>query len=263
MNENTIIKFDYTKEALETMKDQLASIDVTKKEELENAVKILVKARGIIQKQGKSFRDEANAYNKSVLEKEKEYVQIIEPLELDYKQKIISIEKEELQQQRLLVLPQRKSLLELLKTITQPGDEILLNLDDASFMAYLMERQTEDKNNLEREEARLKREKEIADNAKIEAEKRAQIEIEKIKKDAENKILEEQQRVERERLAELKRKEEVEIRKKEEQEKLEKNKKYLNFLKENGYTVETKVDFHIVELDNEYILYKKVAKFKK
>lgn len=211
MNENTIIKFDYTKEALETMKDQLTSIDVTNRLELENAVKILVKARGIIQKQGKSFRDEANAYNKSVLEKEKEYVQIIEPLELDYKQKIISIEKEELRQQRLLVLPQRKSLLELLKTITQPDDEILLNLDDASFMTYLMERQTEDKNNLEKEEARLRREKEIADNAKIEAEKRAQIEIEKIKKDAENKILEEQQRVERERLAELKRKEEIEI----------------------------------------------------
>jgi hypothetical protein len=68
---------------------------------------------------------------------------------------------------------------------------------------------------------------------------------------------------EAEKQAEIKRKEEEEIQKQKEQEKLEKSKKYLNFLKENGYTVETKVDFHIIELDNEYILYKKVARLKK
>lgn len=263
MNENTIIKFDYTKEALETMKQQLTSIDVTKKEELENAVKILVKARGIIQKQGKSFRDEANAYNKSVLEKEKEYVQIIEPLELDYKQKVINLEKEELRQQRLQTLPQRRALLELLKTINQPDDEILLNLDDTSFMTYLMERQAEDKNNLEKEEQKIKREKEIAEKAKEEAERKAQIEIEKIKKDAENKILEEQQRAEKERQAELKRKEDEEIQKKRDQEKLEKSRKYINFLKENGYTEETKDSFFVKETGSEYILYKQVSILKK
>lgn len=263
MNNNTIIKFDYTKEALETMRTQLSEIDVTKKEELEGAVKILVKARGIIQKQGKSFRDDANAYNKSVLEKEKEYVQIIEPLETDYKQKIIAIEKEELRQQRLALLPQRKSLLELLKTIRQPEDEILLSLDDTSFVAYLLERQTEEKSNVEREEERLRREKEIADNARAEAEKQAQIEIEKIRKEAENKIVEEQKKAENEKRMELEK--EIETQKKAEQEKqkLEKSKKYITFLKENGYSEETKTDFKVVESESEYILYKKIAQLKK
>ncbi len=261
--ENTIVKFDYTKEGLEAMKQEFSLVNIDDKEQLNGAVKILVKARGIIQKQGKTFRDEANAYNKSVLEKEKEYVNIIEPLEIKYKERIIEIEKEEVRQERLKVLPQRQSLLGMLKTIQQPSDETILSFDDTTFMTFLSEKQSEDKQNIDREEARLKREQEIADNAKVEAERNAQEQIKKAQQEADAKIAEAELKIEREKQAEIKRQEEEEKAKVKAQEELEKNQKYTNFLKENGVTEENKSDFIIKENDKEFAIYKKIATLEK
>jgi hypothetical protein len=251
-----IIKFDYTKEALDTMKQEALSIDTTDKNQLESVVKVLVKARGIIQKQGKSFRDEANAYNKAVLQKEKEYLEIIEPIELDYKNKIVEIEKEQVRQERLLVLPQRKSLLSLLTTITQPSDDVLLSFDDTSFMSYLNERQAENQRNIDNENARVKREQEIAENAKKEAEENAKKQIQEANERAERAVKEAEEKAKREKEAE-------EIRKQKEQEELEKNKAYQNFLKNNGYTEETKDEYFVKETNGEYVLYKKIATLNK
>lgn len=258
-----IIKFDYTKETLEKMRDDARSINLSDKSQIENTIKILVKARGIIQKQGKSYRDEANAYNKAVLQKEKEYLEIIEPLEIEYKEKIIHIEKEEIRQARLLVLPQRKNLLAMLTKINQRDDEFILSLDDVSFMSYLSERQIENQKNIDLENQRIEREKLIAENAKKEAEENAKKQIEEANFRAERAIQEEKNKIEREKLAEEKKQKELGEEKIREQEKLEKNKKYKKFLSDNGYTEENKNDYITKETENEYVLFKKISTLKK
>ena len=49
--------------------------------------------------------------------------------------------------------------------------------------------------------------------------------------------------------------------KKAEDEKLSKRKAYMEFLKENGYTEETKENYHIEKLEDKIVLYKKVGEF--
>jgi len=53
-------------------------------------------------------------------------------------------------------------------------------------------------------------------------------------------------------------KRENEAKAKAEQEKLEKRKKYTNWLKKNGYTDETKEQFKIINENNKFTIYKKL-----
>ena len=53
-------------------------------------------------------------------------------------------------------------------------------------------------------------------------------------------------------------KRENEAKAKAEQEKLEKRKKYINWLKKNGYTDETKEQFKIINENNKFTIYKKL-----
>lgn len=233
-----VIEFDYTKQALEELRNKYSGIQLDK-ESLAEAIKELVKVRGVIEKKGKSLRDKSNAYNKAVLQKENEYVAIIEPLEKQFKEKVKEIEREEILEARRLIMPQRKELLVEFDTVNIVDDDILLGLDDIQFMTYLSETKNQHRDNLQRRQDQEEREKRIAEEAR------------------ENAIKEEREK-EAKRLADEARKiEEEQDKIRSEKEKLEKDERYQTFLKENGY-IKDSDEFFIIEDQTSYKLYKKI-----
>ncbi len=148
----------------------------------------------------------------------------------------------------------------------------------------------EEKREIEAEKERIK----AAEEAKVKAEKQAkldaEVEKENVKKQVaeaariaeENKVnavkeaeekaerekqelIDEQNRKEKERLEEIERdkqiRAEAEAKLKIEKEKLERAENYKKFLADNGYTNETKEQFHLEKTDTHMILYKYVNKF--
>jgi len=274
MTNDTLIEFDYNKEALEKIRVEAESVDKTDKDAVNETVKGLVKIRGIIQKKGKSYRDDANAFNKKVLEKEKEYVSILQPLEEELKQVLADIKQAEIIEARREMLPMKRKQLELLKTIEQPTDEFILSLDSEAWVEFYNSQMDLDTKNVERierekeeEKERKRKEKEFKAKEKERAEKRAQEqaqkeieetkrkaqeEIERAKREAEEKERQRLQKIEDEKKA----KEDEERRVAEEKAKKEADEKYQKFLSDNDYNEETDV---IIE----DTIYRKVATFKK
>ena len=117
-----------------------------------------------------------------------------------------------------------------------PTEAGLLDMDDAAFTTYLTTRKAAHLDTLEA----AKREAAAAEN--LEKEKAAA---------AERARVEERERIEREQAA-------AKAREEEDQAKAEKNKKYQNFLKKNGYTEETKADYKVVREGDTFSLYKLV-----
>lgn len=265
---DVVVEFDYNKEALENLKNEVLSVDMSDKEEIKKAVKVVVKARGIIQKKGKSYRDEANAFNKAVLSKEKEYLEIIGPAEEKLKYTLGAIEEEELLEARRELLPMKLKQMEILKTIDQPTEEFLLSLDAEAWVEYYNSQMKLEQENLEREEARKKDIAEAEERAKKQAEENLEKEkarLEQEKKDAVEKVKRDAEKKEADRLrVEAEEKAKVE---KEEQEKaiekarLEADKKFQDFLEENKYNPDT--DKRVKLEDGSVGLYRLVAIFKK
>ena len=114
MDTKDIERFDPTKEVLQQLVLKTQSItatDLKDKAQLEvvkqNRIE-LKKARVQIEKTGKAMRDDANAYSKAVIAKEKELIGIISPEE--DRLKAIESEAEELaiREERMKKLPERK-----------------------------------------------------------------------------------------------------------------------------------------------------------
>ena len=271
------------------------------------ARKDLKKKRVSIKNTGKEMRDEANKFAKAVIGLEKELVGIIEPLEIELKEKQEEVDIEKIKETRKIFLPKRKEKLEKVRTVEEltifpmPSDNELLEMTEAIFESFLNEKKDEyfeevdsrliiKAKEIERreelEEARKKAKQEAEEQAKkdaLQAKKEAKEREERIKKDAEKakeKAVQEakekaekknQDLINAQEQKECKRKEEEERIKKEKEEKekaekeeakeLEGEKEYIKFLTENGYTEETKSQFHIERVDNQIILYKFVAKF--
>jgi len=257
---NLVVVFDYNKEQLEALKNQFSIVDKENKDELDNAVKVLVKARGIIQKQGKSYRDNANAYNKAVLAKEKEYVEIIEPLEIELKEKLAEIKNNEIIEARKELLPMKREQLDLLATIEQPSDEFILSLDDTAWVEYYASQMKLDKDNKEDEAQKVKdaeereaRESQIAKDAEEKAKR--DFEEAQAKKEAQEK-----QEAENKARLEAEQKAQQEAKEKAEKEKLLADEKYQAWLSENNYNEATD---RTVEKDGVVRLYRLVSEFKK
>lgn len=243
-DENAVIKFEYNIEQLNKLADEAKSIDITNLDEVQETTKKLVKIRGLIQKQGKTYRDDANAFNKRVLSEEKKYLEIIEPIETEYKQLIEEDKQKRIIEARKELLPTKKSQLSLLK-ITQPTDEEILSLDEDGWVTFYNTKFQEHEQTTLREEEEKRREQE--------------------QKEREERLVKEaQEKAEREKQEEIakiqKEKEFEELRAKEAQEKLEADQKYQDFLKENNYNEETD---RIVEKDGSVRIYRFVAEFKK
>lgn len=232
-------------------------------------------ARVNIQKTGKEARAEALKYQKAVIKLENELVAIIEPTEreLEEKQKEVDLKKEMIKRQDLL--PERK---EKLKEINcEMDDEFLLVMNDIEFdrffnqkkEEYLYEQEQKQKaeqEKIETEKRKLEEDKrleqarrEAAEQARKEAEERAAREkteyeekVRREKEEAERKAKEAEERKAREEQERI-------ANEKAEQERLEKQKKYQKFLKDNGYSEAIKDDFYIARQDTKITLYKKVG----
>lgn len=275
LKQTTVIEFDYNIETLEKFKAEYSTLDRKDIDKVQGAVKELVKMRGAIQKKGKTYRDDANAFNKMVLSKEKEYVGIIEPLELELKDVLAKEEERKVIEARKDLLPMKKQQLSVLR-ITQPTDEEILAMNEEEWVAFYNLKFSEHTGVIEREkiaeeEQKLRAEREA--QIKKEAEERAEKQreelikkaeedkikaVEEAKKEAEQKALKEKQAREDE---ERERKEAEDKAKQEEIErskKLEADQKYQNFLKENNYNSETDI---IVNKDGIKI-YRLVALYK-
>ena len=231
---------------------------------VDTARKELKKVRVEITKTGKAMREEAVAFQKAVIAKEKELVELVEPTEkaLEAKQDAIDLEKEK--QKRIGLLPERKAKLETIGY--EWGNIDLLALDDTQFdtlfnqknAEYLAEKERlmrEEQEKLEAEKRKIQEEKEAK-----EREARRQEELDLARKQAAEQAIKDAERKAKEEAEQKIREEEQKIAaEKAEQEKLEKQKKYQDFLKANGYTEETKGEFYIERSGNNIMLYKKVG----
>lgn len=241
--------------------------DLTDKEQLKivKAGRIELRdARVAIVKRGKELRQEALDFQRLVIDREKELVAIIEPEELRLKEleeKVVEFAEVE---KRKELLPIRRSrLAELLYTGT---DEDILRMDDKEFEAKYNELVAtkheaerillEQRERAVREaEEKIVRENEMRareERARQEERERAeQREKERVEREAREKR-EAEERAEREKL-------EAEHREREERARLEKEEKYQSWLKDNGYTEETKSDFIIEKVGNKIRLCKILA----
>ena len=172
--EKIVVEFDYNKAQLEEIKETVSSVDRNSKDDVEESIKILVKARGIIQKQGKGYRDYHIAFNKTVLTREKEFVSILEPLEIELKNVLAEMKNAEVMEARKELLQMKKDQLSLLDKVSETSDEFILSLDDVAWVEYFNTKMAENKaikekelQDAEFEANREEREKKIAEDARL------------------------------------------------------------------------------------------------
>lgn len=209
--------------------------------------KELQQARLLVTRTGKQLREESTAFSKAVIAREKELLAVIEPEE-----ERLKLIKE--QAERAVLIEQRKGMTPFrIKTMKERGlTEVqfptnIEELDANEFEAHVSLKVAE---NNEVELAKLREEKEKRD--KEDAEKQRQADI----KEAE----------ERARLAEIARQEKAkadeELAKKAEAEKLNKEKAYLEWRVEKGWTPATREDYKQETIGGEVILWKKIGTYK-
>lgn len=222
MNMN-IGKFNPTVQELKKLVDDAQGVDITDLKAVKDAKKPLKSARIEITKMGKSMRDEATAFNRAVLVKERELLEIIEPTEKKFKE-IEDAEKQRIAiEERKEQLPMRRSELSAIGLLAI-RDEVLLSMNDKEFAEYKMNFAKKVKEDKEAEE-------------KIELEKAEAVRQERVR-------VEQEAAKEEERLAKEKAKEMA-------------DKDFSVFLEENKFDPDT--DFINAGENDTRILYRKVA----
>lgn len=275
--ELNIEAFNPTKAELAELKTKAQAItDMSPIEEIVEMRKALVKKRGEIEKFGKGLRDEANKFNKAVLARENELVEMIEPEELRLKKIEADLEERTRIEARKLALPIRMEALKQIGDSVETSEDFLLSLDDNAFVLYKAERITEwqtkqaeilaqKEREIEAEKNRIAREKEIEEEKKLavqEAEARAKREAdirvreaEQAKVDAERKLQEEKERQE-------KQKRDSEEKDRAEKERMEKQKKYRDWRLSQGWNEEAKTEWKEENTGTEIVLWRKVGTYK-
>lgn len=281
--ELNIEKFNPTKAELLTLAEKAKGLTIKGVEDKEGYQLVhkqrieLKNARVDITKIGKTLRAEAVSFQKAVIAKEKELVGIIEPIEADLQIKQDAIDEEKEKIKRVELLPERHE--KLLTVKGDVDDDILLGLDDtqfqdlfnqkhAEFLEEKERKQQEEQAKIEAENKRIEDEKllqqvrkEAEVKAKEQGKKDAELAKFKAEQEKEEAVKAEREKAEAEKQAVVEEQERKEREEKEEQAKLEKEKKYQKFLKDNGYTEETKQDFYIAKNGSVIVLYKKVAEY--
>lgn len=299
MNNLDMEKFSPKKAELQKLADEYKSLtikgvdDVDGYSKVVEALKVLQKKRKGLKDTGKELRQDARDFASAVIELENSLVGILQPTEEKLKEMRKSIDNERLIVERKALLPDRKEKLEKIN-VEVSDDELLLmspekfqefyNLKNAEYLEEkerkLAEAEMEVKRKADienaKKEARLKAEKEAKEEAKRkekevkEEAKRKEREAEEAKKkaveEAEAKKEAEKQKIidaqkEKDRVSnEIKEREERQAKiKADEQAKLEKEKKYIKFLADNGCTPKTKDEFYVLAKGEDRILYKKIA----
>lgn len=142
-----IEKFNPTKAEITALVDKYKGLTITGiddkagYEAVHKARMELKAVRVNITKTGKSMREEALKFQKDVIAKEKDLVEMVEPTErdLEAKQKAIDEEKEKIK--RKAILPERKEKLDAIG-VNYDDDSILL-LDENQFTEYYNRMHTE------------------------------------------------------------------------------------------------------------------------
>lgn len=277
----SIEQFNPTAAELKTLvasSKELTISDFSNKEQIE-AVKArckeLVSARTDVQDKGKLMRADALQFQRDVIALEKDLVAIIEPEELRLKRLLEEAKNYLIKQERLRKQPER---LERLKATgewepVQGMEEAILELDDVDFQGLI------DRLNAahtQKEQAKKDAEQ-AAKQAELDA-RQAELDAKQAAIDAkenEQKRKEAQELAEKQRAADIEaakaegeRKAKEDAAKAQEEEKarlarLEKTKKYKEFLEKHGYNEKTKDKFKVFETENGYTLYKLVGEFLK
>lgn len=289
MDTKNIEKFDPTIEALTEMVTQSNAI-TEKSEPLEiRAMRLELKnARIAITKRGKELREEAVAYQRAIIAKEKELVSIIEPEEerLERIEEVARVRKEA--EDRVNLLPMRRARLAELGITATITDDFLCMLDTIGFQEWTnnavaimnearrIELEAKEKEVKEAEE-RIQREKEMnerEEKAREEEKRLAEERIKQAEADAERRVKEAEEKAKRDaEEAEKKRLAAVEAEKMakaaeakriaDETAKREADERYRTWLSDNGATPE--VTGWIAVKDpygaNQMVLYKEVSRY--
>ena len=215
---------------------------------VEDAKREIAYARGTITKKGKALREDALAYQRAVIAKEKELLAEIEPEEDRLKELIEGAKQAGMLENRRKALPERKKRMdeEGIPKDKQPDDAALLTIDANQFEVWLAVVRQEMRDR-ELEELRAKeRERQEAEEEKRRTEEHAR-DIEKAKE-------EERMRIEGEHEAEK-------VRRREEAERIAKEERYIAWRAEQGWTEETKGEWKQEKVGDAVILWKKVGTF--
>lgn len=268
-----LTQFDPTIEKLTALVAESAGIkevNLDDPQQLESVKKARLKlrdARVSIEKTGKSYREDALAYQRAVISKEKELIGIIEPEEQRLKLFEKSAELAKERRLRVQQLPERRARLE--KEGFEVKESILLEMDSIAFENHFNGLIAEKNNKAKEEQDRIaaekqaeldRREAEIKEGErKLEEEKKARDREEQARKEEREKIEREaREKKEREEREDRERKEKEEADRKA----LEKKKAYQKFLTDNGWTKETAADFKEENIGGIVTLWKKVASYK-
>lgn len=301
MDTKQLEQFDPTVAELTALRDSTKGITATDlKDEKQLALvkdtRIALKtARVKIEKKGKELREDANAFAKKVIAKEKELIAIIEPEE----ERLKAIEEEAKQlairEERQAIMPERIERMKAAHPNPVIIEEAILGMDNIQFDSYLNDLKAlaleEEKQKMEREKAerdeadRIAREKAEAEaNAAREAEdkriqaekdelaaKQKALDDEKAKFEHDKQVAEAAEKAKREtedrlkRESEAKEKAEKELREKAEsderirKEEMEKEAKFQEFLKKHGaHEPDSKDRFHMTYDERTVRLYKLV-----
>jgi len=281
-----IEKFDPTRAQIEAVVSETRNItanDLEDKAQLKVVKENRIKLRDLrvkIEKTGKALREEANAFSKAVITKEKELIGLVTPEEdrlkgIEEEAKMI-IEKK----YRASQLPARYAKIEETKIgCNDITDEFLLDMSDEQFTEWL-NKAIEEKNERERlalekeraeieaEKNRLAREKELeeakkkaAEEAKLQAEKDAQYAKERSEREV-KEANERAERAEREAKEKVEREQrEKETKEAEERKKMEKDEMYRLWLETLGVTEENKNEYRIQRYGNKVEVAKIIGYF--
>lgn len=247
------------------------------------ARKHLAKIRVQITKDGKLLREEALAFQKKVIAREKELVAIIEPIELNLLAQEEKIDNEKTIIARQLLIPERRAKLIPLNILISDDELCLLdnkqfdefyNAENAKYLAMKEEQLKKERQELEQKQLELERAAKIeadkikaVEEAKQRAEEEAKRAAEQAKIEAENKMKKALEDAENKRLADIqalkdaeekRKRAEEEAKKKadEEKKKAESTAKYKMFLDKNNYVNDG--SFHIITEGRTAKLYKLV-----
>ncbi len=296
-----LTQFEQKVEELEKMvhesKTSIVFVDPTL-EQLEIVKRGRIELRKIeieIEKMGKEFRDIFTSTNKEILSKQRELTSITSP-EIERLSKIEEVaHQKEIMRKREMLLPERMRRLDEISTIHKVdyNKSELLEMDSTAFEVFynvcvsnelqLVKQEFENKKRIEDEEKIkefAKQQEELDEQRKIVDDQRRKIEQEQRTK--QDKIDEENREIEKEKvklahqkemqeaetIANKKALDDIEIeKKKKEKERItqielqENRKRYVTFLKKNGWTDETRDDYETRVIEGGYELWHKVGKF--
>ena len=263
MADLSIEKFSPSVAELQELVKQSAGLMLTNPKDKEllkkiKAARLLLKnARVNITKTGKALREDALEFGRAVISKEKSLVAIIEPEEDRLAAMEDAVKKIQDRENRREFLPRRHERLNALNDGIAVTDDELLDMDGSAFEGYFNQRSfnQNEKVRLANEESKRKND-EIAAKLAQEEETRRREDIARQEGEARAKKAIEDQKAEDERKRIEQETNENNLRLQR-----ERSERYQEWLKKNGWTIETKDQFNITDELGKIVLWKKVDVF--